>query len=58
MSMTILQRASVVGPGACRTLFGAGLLTPPSDGPQVSRRGRGWRPPVGEVARSGDLTTT
>src|SRR5271157_6155835 len=39
-------------------LFGAGLLTPPSAGRQVSRRGRGWRPPVGEVARSGDLATT
>jgi len=39
-------------------LFGAGLQTPPSAGPQVSRRGRGWRPSVGEVARSGDLATT
>src|SRR5208282_1098913 len=39
-------------------LFGAGLQTPPSAGPQVSRWGRGWRPSVGEVARSGDLATT
>src|SRR5208337_3791931 len=39
-------------------LFGAGLQTPPSAGPEVSRRGRGWRPSVGEVARSGDLATT
>ncbi len=41
---------------------GAGLPTPPTPfrgpaGPRVSRQGRGG-PPVGEVARSGDLATT
>src|SRR5271157_3271083 len=44
-------------------LFGAGLLTPPTPfrGPGRTAglpTGRCWRPPVGEVARSGDLATT
>ena len=35
----------------------AGLLTPPSAGPQVSQSSRCWRPSVVQVARSGDLAT-
>jgi hypothetical protein len=36
----------------------AGLPTPPSAGPQVCCRGRGRRPVLVEMARSGDLATT
>lgn len=39
-------------------VFGAGLMAPPSAGPQVSRKAGAWRRAVGDVASSGDLATT
>jgi pyridoxamine 5'-phosphate oxidase len=56
--MIVVQILPNLRPGHQKLAFGAGLQTPPSAGPEVSRWGQGRTPSVKPLARSGHLATT